>query len=108
MTLVLKDIPEPANRTWPAHVPKGWGGDGRGSKTPRGWGDLETDVHDSVLGALMCYPGGWCSRPAALFVGVIEFLFYQIPTQTIRVERLQRVPGIRMGWVASGVGICQT
>lgn len=57
MTLVLKDIPEPANHTWPAHVPKGWGGDGRGSKAPRGWGNLETDVHDSVLGALMCYPG---------------------------------------------------
>lgn len=79
------------------------GGWGWGLKLP---GVLKTGVYDCVLGALMCYPG-WMAQPAALFVGVIEFLFYQIPTQTIGVERLQRVFGIRMGWVASGVGICQ-
>lgn len=51
-------------------------------------GVLKTDVYGSVLGALMCYPG-WMVQQATLFVGVTEFLFYQIPTQNIRVGRLQ-------------------
>lgn len=34
-----------------------------------------------VLGALICYPE-WMALPA-LFVGVIAFLFYQIPTRRI-------------------------
>lgn len=76
-----------------------------GLKLPR---LLKTDVYDSVLGPLMCYPG-WMAQPAALFVGVIEFLFYQIPTQNIRVGEITvsfwNSDG--MGWVASAVGICQ-
>lgn len=34
-----------------------------------------------VLGALICYPE-WMALPT-LFVGVIAFLFYQIPTHRI-------------------------
>lgn len=40
---------------------------GGGVKLPGGGENLETDVYDSVLGALMCYPG-WMVQPACCIV----------------------------------------
>lgn len=50
-----------------------------------------------VLGALICYPE-WMVLPA-LFVGVIAFLFYQIPTR-----RMEGWRDYRAVWNSDGLG----